>query len=50
MGKYSYAKGRRKVVEKFTNRQWLGMLAMVSAILIGMLLLYVLGYLNIDAD
>ena len=50
MGKYSYAKGRRKAVEKFTNRQWVGMLAMVSAILIGIVLLYMLGYLHFDAD
>jgi hypothetical protein len=50
MGNYSYGKGRRKAVEKVTTWQWLGMLAMFVAISIGMLLLYMLGYLHIDAD
>jgi len=50
MGKYSYGKGRRKAIGKFTNRQGLWILAMVGAILIGTLLLYMLGYLRIDAD
>jgi hypothetical protein len=50
MGKYSYGKGRRKAVEKFTTWQWVGILAMVTAIFIGIALLYVLGYLHFDAD
>lgn len=50
MGKYSYGKGRRKSVEKFTNWQGLWILAVLSAFAIGTLLLYVLGYLHFDAD
>ena len=50
MGKYSYGKGRRKAVEKFTTWQWVGILAMVTAIFIGIALLYVLDYLHFDAD
>ena len=50
MGKYSYDKGRRKDVEKFTIWHGLWMLAIVGAILAVMLLLYVLGYLPIDTD
>jgi hypothetical protein len=50
MGKYSYGKGRRKSVEKFTNWQGLWILAVLSAFAVGTLLLYVLGYLHFDAD
>jgi hypothetical protein len=50
MGNYSYGKGRRKAIEKFTTWQWVGILAMVTAIFIGIALLYVLGYLHFDAD
>jgi hypothetical protein len=50
MGKYSYGKGRRKVIEEFTNRQGLWILAVLSAFAIGTLLLYMLGYLHLDAD
>jgi hypothetical protein len=50
VGKHSYGKGRRKAIEKFTNWQGLWILAMVGTILIGILLLYMLGYLHIDAD
>ena len=47
MGKYSY-KGRRKAVERFTNWHGLGNLVVISAILGGLLLLWMLGYLHFD--
>ena len=50
MGKYCYGKGRRKVIEEFTNRQGLWILAVLSAFAIGTLLLYMLGYLHLDGD
>ncbi len=50
MGKYCYGKGRRKVIEQFTNRQGLSILAVLSAFLMGTLLLYMLGYLHLDGD
>jgi hypothetical protein len=50
MGKYCYGKGRRKVIEQFTNRQGLWILAVLSAFLMGTLLLYILGYLYLDGD
>jgi hypothetical protein len=49
MGKYCYAKGRRrKVIEAFTNWQGLWILAVVTALSMGTLLLYMLGYLHLD--
>jgi hypothetical protein len=50
MGKYCYGKGRRKVIEEFTNRQGLSILAVLSALAMGTLLLYILGYLDLDGD
>jgi hypothetical protein len=50
MGKYSYGKGRRKVIEEFTYWQGLWILAVLSALAMGTLLLYVLGYLHLDGD
>jgi hypothetical protein len=48
MGKYSYDKGRGKVIEEFTNWQSLWLLAVLSAVAIGTLLLYVLGCKGFD--
>ena len=50
MGNYCYGNGRRKVIEQFTNRQGLSILAVLSAFLMGTLLLYMLGYLHLDGD
>jgi len=50
MGKYSYGKGRRRVREEFTNRQGRWILAVLSALLIGTLLLYMLFCLHLDGD
>jgi len=50
MGKYCYGKGRRKVIEEFTNWQGLWILAVLSALAMGTLLRYMLGYLHLDGD
>jgi hypothetical protein len=50
MRKYCYGRGGRKVIEEFTNWQGLWLLAVLSAVAIGTLLLYVLGYLHLDRD
>jgi hypothetical protein len=50
MGKYCYGKGRRRIIESFTKRQGLWVLAMVTALSMGTLLLYILGYLRLDGD
>ena len=50
MGKYCYDKGRRKVIEAFTHRHGLWILAVVTAFSMGTLLLYVIGYLRLDGD
>ena len=49
MGKYSYGKGRRKAVEKFTTCQWLQIVGVIGGILVGFVVLWMLGYLNFDA-
>jgi hypothetical protein len=49
MGKYSYGKGSRKAVEKFTTWQWLKTVGVIGGILLGFLGLGMLGYLNFDA-
>jgi hypothetical protein len=50
MGKYCYGKGRRRVIEEFTHWQGLWILAVLSALAMGTLLLYLLGYLHLDGD
>jgi hypothetical protein len=50
MGKYSYGRGRRRVIKQFTTLQGLWMLAVLSAFAMGTLVLYVLGYLHLDGD
>jgi hypothetical protein len=50
MGKYCYCRSRRRVIEEFTHWQGLWILALLSALAIGSLLLYVLGYLHLDVD
>jgi Na+-driven multidrug efflux pump len=46
----SFGKGRRRAAEKFTARQGLWMLGIVILLSIGLVLLYVFGYLHVDAD
>jgi hypothetical protein len=46
MNNYSPTSGRRKVVEKFTIREGLGILGILAVILMGILLLFLSGYLN----
>jgi len=43
-------RGRRKFVEKFTSCQGLWLLGIVAVIMMGMMLLILLGYLNVDMD
>jgi hypothetical protein len=50
MGKYCYGKGRKRVVGEFTHWHGLWMLGVLSALAMGTLLLYVLGYLHLDGD
>jgi hypothetical protein len=51
MSNYSpLERGRRKVVEKFTSRQGLWLLGTVAVIMMGLMLLILLGYLNVDMD
>ncbi len=50
MGKYYYGRGRKRVIESFTNQQGLWILAVVVALSMGTLLLYMLGYLHLDGD
>ncbi len=50
MGKYRYGKGRRKVIEAFTMRRGLWILAVVTALSMGTLVLYTIGYLHFDGD
>jgi hypothetical protein len=50
MGKYCYDKGRRKVIEAFTHRNGLWILAVVTALSMGTLVLYMMGYLRLDGD
>ena len=50
MGKYCYDKGRRKVIQQFTSRQGLWILVVFTAIAVGTLVLYMLGYLHLDGD
>ena len=48
MGKYSYGKGRRKAVEKFTTWQWLMLVGVIVGILVAFAVLWMQGYLNFD--
>jgi hypothetical protein len=48
MNNYSPAKGKRKVVEKFRIREGLWILGILAVISMGMLLLFLFGYLNAD--
>jgi hypothetical protein len=50
MGKYCYGKGRRKVIEAFSNCEGLWILAVVAALSMGTLVLYLIGYLHLDGD
>jgi hypothetical protein len=50
MGKYCYGKGRRRVIEAFTHRHGLWILTVVTAISMGTLVLYMIGYLHLDGD
>jgi hypothetical protein len=46
----SSRRSKRMSVEKFTNRQGLWMLGLLTLVLLAATLLYVFGYLQLDAD
>ena len=48
MNNYSPARGRKKVVEKFTIREGFWIVGILAVILMGILLLFLFGYLNAD--
>jgi hypothetical protein len=48
MGIYSYGKGRKKAVQRFTNCQGLMILGMAGGILAGLLGLWILGVLRFE--
>jgi hypothetical protein len=48
MHNYSPTRGRRKAVDKFTVREGFWMLGVVGMVLMGIVLLFVFGYLNAD--
>jgi hypothetical protein len=50
MTTYSPGRGRKKAVRRFTTREGLWMVGIIAAALIGMILLWLLGILNVDVD
>jgi len=48
MHNYSPTKGRRKVVKNFTIHEGLWMLGLIGLIMMGVMLLFFLGYLSAD--
>jgi hypothetical protein len=48
MGKYSYGRGSKKDVEKFTKWQGLVILATAGGILAGLIFLWLAGYMRLD--
>jgi hypothetical protein len=51
MSNYSpLERGRRRFVEKFTSRQGIWLLGILAVIMMGMMLLILLGYVNVDMD
>ena len=50
MRPYATGRGRKKAVKKFTNRDGLWMVGLITAALVTMMLLWVLGIVSFDAD
>jgi hypothetical protein len=48
MGKYSYGRGRKRAVQRFTKWQGLAILLAASGTLVGLIVLWMLGYLRFD--
>jgi hypothetical protein len=44
------SRGRRKAVEQFSVREGFWMLGIVGVVLMGIMLLFLFGYLNVDMD
>jgi len=45
---YSLGRGRKKAVKKFTSYQGLWMSLMIGGAMLGMLLLFLLGFFHVD--
>lgn len=50
MRSYWPGRGRKKTVEKFTIRNGLWMMALIAAVMIAMLVLWMLGVFRLDVD
>lgn len=50
MKTYLLGKGRKKIVENFTTWNGIWVLGLISGLMAGSMLLYVLGYLHLDGD
>lgn len=50
MRSYSQGRGRKKVVKKFTISNGLWMMALVAAVMIAMVMLWLLGFFSFDSD
>jgi hypothetical protein len=50
MRTYTTGKGRKKAVKRFTRRDGLFMVGLITAALVGMMLLWLLGIFRFDVD
>ncbi len=50
MRTYSVGEGRKKAARKFTTREGLRIALMITAAMIGMLILFLIGFFRIDFD
>jgi hypothetical protein len=50
MRNYSLGRGRKKAIKKFTTHEGGWMLGIISAVLVAIALLWMLGYLHFDVD
>jgi hypothetical protein len=50
MRTYTTGRGRKKAVKRFTSRDGLFMVGLITAALVAMMLLWLLGIVRFDAD
>jgi hypothetical protein len=50
MRAYTTGRGRKKAVKRFTRRDGLFMVGLITAALVGMMLLWLLGIFRFDVD
>jgi len=48
MNTYSLGRGRKKAVKKFTTRQGLWMSLVIGSAMVGVLLLFLVGFFHVD--